>query len=209
MKSGEQSIGGADRQPPSGAADWLGRAMAMLATLVKWVFYAAVILVALYVLWRSRAELLAALRDFLQGWREFWQRLFGGKTVPGDATEPAGASPKQPLRRPFADFADPFASGMADRCSAEELVRYSFEALEAWATEHGCPRGPDHTAHEFAQEVGERSEPLSRPAQRLADLYCRAAYARGTLPPESTNHLKRLWRRLRRSRSLLPPQQDH
>ena len=86
---------------------------------------------------------------------------------------------------------------MADRCSPDELVRYSFEALEAWGREHGWARGPEQTPHEFAHEIGTRVHALSTDVRRLADLYCRVAYAGHTLPARSVAPLKELWRELR------------
>ncbi len=174
-----------------------------VATLLKWIFYIAVALIGIYWLWRRRAEVLAALQGLLRGWGEFWQRLFGRrpKTV-GQATA-AGEGLKQPLPRRFADFTDPFAAGTVDRYSPDELVRYSFEALEAWAREHGCPRHPEQTPHEFARIVGTRATSLARHTRSLADLYCRLAYAPGpfcrghTGPAASAGPLKQLWQQLR------------
>ncbi|OHB81702.1 MAG: hypothetical protein A2V98_00980, partial [Planctomycetes bacterium RBG_16_64_12] len=172
-----------------GAGSWVG-------TLFKWIFYGVLLLAIGYWLWRSRAEVLRAIKRFLQAWREFWQRLLGRK--PAAAEQPASSEQgtKGPRARRFADFADPFASGMADRCSPDELVRYSFEALEAWAREHGWPRGPEQTPHEFAQEIGARVSSLSQDVRRLADLYCRVAYAPDTLPQVSIAPLRQLWREL-------------
>ena len=56
--------------------------------------------------------------------------------------------------RPFADFRNPFADGSAAGRSPDDLVRYSFAALEAWAFEHDLPRRPDETPLEFADRVG-------------------------------------------------------
>ena len=52
---------------------------------------------------------------------------------------------RQPMWRRFADFSDPFAAGTAGRYPPEELVRYTFEALEAWARDNGQPRLPEQT----------------------------------------------------------------
>jgi hypothetical protein len=185
-----------------------------IVTLLRWIFYGVILLIGVYWLWRSRAEVLAALQGLLQGWREFWQKLFGGGREP---TESAGTDRRlvaadgglnRPSPRPFAAFADPFASGAAGRYSADELVRYSFEALEAWAREHGCPRQPQQTPHEFARHLGARVASLSRHVRSLADLYCRVAYAPGRLPSEgdedaalsghgeSVGSLKELWQQL-------------
>ena len=60
----------------------------------------------------------------------------------------------------------------------------------------GAPRHPDQTAHEFAQQVGILAEPLARDARLLADLYCRVAYAPGTLPRSSLRPLEAFWRNL-------------
>lgn len=188
----------ADGQPPPASSDGLFGSFAWLKRLFRWLLWAVLALVGLYWLWRSWPAVVAGLRDFWQGLRELWGRLFGGTPQVRQAAEVVDEQPRRPLR-PFAAFADPFAAGTAARLSPDELVRYSFEALEAWAREHDCPRNPDQTPHEFAREVGGHTEQLSRPAQRLADLYCRVAYAPGSLSPESTDPLKRLWRRLRRT----------
>ncbi|MEE8451563.1 MAG: DUF4129 domain-containing protein [Thermoguttaceae bacterium] len=164
-----------------------------LVTLIKWLFYAGLI----YCLWHYRHELLAMAADLMRQLREFWQNLWGGKSKPDEeaATEETPAAPLP--SKPFASFDDPFTSGMAERCTEDELVRYTFEALEAWAREHDCGRESEQTPHEFARNVGVRCAALSGHAQRLADLYCRVAYARGSLPPNSTGHVRRLWEQLR------------
>jgi len=194
-ESAERSDGGRSRpQPPPPmvphelpvpTAGWL-------VTLIKWLFYAALI----YCLWHYRHELLAMAGDLVRQLREFWQNLLGGKSKP-DETAPTEDRPPSPSpSKPFASFANPFASGMAEQCTADELVRYTFEALEAWSREAGCGRKPEQTPHEFAQNVGIRCEPLGRHAQRLADLYCRVAYARDSLPEDSSRHVRRLWEQL-------------
>jgi hypothetical protein len=146
-----------------------------------------------------RADLGATLGGFLRGWRAFWQNLFGRGRKEADETAAAEDGPKQPVLRPLAAFADPFATGVADRYSPDELVQYSFEALEAWAREHGCVREPDQTPHEFARNVGAREESLAREARLLADLYCQVAYAPGTVPAASVERLRPLWEQLRLS----------
>ena len=70
-------------------------------------------------------------RNFVRSLQEFWARLFGGTR---DAAEPDSAEATAAVAppRPFADYADPFATGEAERWSREELLRYSFQAFEAW-----------------------------------------------------------------------------
>jgi hypothetical protein len=100
-------------------------------------------------------------------------------------------------RRAFAEFPDPFATGAAGRHRPNDLVKYSFEAFEAWARERGCPRSPDQTPHELARNVGVHAASLARDARRLADLYCLVAYTPLSLPPESVEQLREFWQQLR------------
>ncbi len=75
-------------------------------------------------------------------------------------------------------------------------MRYSFEALEAWAREHELSRTPEETALEFARRIGEATPPLDADVKRLAGLYVRAAYARGQLTPTAVPALRQFWERL-------------
>jgi hypothetical protein len=85
---------------------------------------------------------------------------------------------------------------MADQVSSEQLVRYLFEALEAWGRDQGFPRQADQTPIEFARSAAQ-SKPLRHLATHLADLYCEAAYAPGRLKIIDTVPLQELWRALR------------
>jgi hypothetical protein len=143
--------------------------------------------------WR---QLVEEMRGILLGLRRFWKRLFGGKPRPIGSVAAQPAAVAVPRTKAFADYSDPFATGVAEQLSPDELIRYSFEALEAWAREHGCARSPDLTPHEFAHQVGEREAGLARGARTLASLYCRVAYAPGTLPPADWGPLCEFWRQL-------------
>ncbi len=164
-----------------------------LLALAKWLLYAIVLVVGLVWLWRNRAAVLAGLRELAEFWRNLFHRR--QKTSDEEADEAAKASVTPP--KPFADYADPFTTGAASRQSADQLVRYSFEALEAWARQRECGRLPDQTPHEFAAQVGTCVTPLAEDAQELADLYCLVAYAPDTLPIESVEPLRHLWHQLR------------
>jgi len=157
-----------------------------LMGILKWVFYGALIGIALWWSWRYRAGLIQWLRDLLQGWG-----FFGRQRRPDEA---AIAAPT-PLKS-FLDFSDPFASGMAGRMTLQDLVRYSFEALEAWARDNGCPRGADETPLEFARHLGSSVEHLAKPARALAEMYSVVAYSTGTLPPTAEGHLRKFWETL-------------
>src|SRR5207237_6694670 len=118
-------------------------------------------------------------RDLLNALAAFWQSLFGGGRRT-EAVEPEDEVPVEvvPRPRPFADFRNPFADGSAAGQSPEELVCYSFTALEAWACERDLSRRIDETPLEFADRLSERVPALGANAQQLALLYARLAYAR-------------------------------
>jgi hypothetical protein len=177
------------RQIMQQAASWL-------PTLLKWLFYLILLAIAAYFIWRHWEKVRAFLVQFFNEMRELWDKLFGRKSQVGEEAAAAAEGPKARPPRPFSDFADPFAAGLATRWSTNELVKYSFEAFEAWAREHDCPRPPDQTPHEFAALVAAREAPLARDARNLADLYCHAAYAKDSLPDSSVAHMKQLWQNL-------------
>jgi len=182
--------------PTAGSVPQYRLAAQSMFDIVKWAFYAVPLLVALYVAWRSREELARMLRSLLELWGDLRRWLFGGGVRPKvAAVEEPSEAPPVALRR-LAEFVDPFAAGTAHQLPPDELVRYSFEALEAWGRQSGCPRQPDQTAHEFAQQVGLLAEELAHDARRLADLYSRAAYAPGSLSAASVKPLARLWQKL-------------
>ena len=168
-----------------------------LGGLVKLIYWAVVILVVGYLLWRYRSQVLNALQNFFQSLRDLWNRLFGGWGEGPAADQPAAAGPVQTPPRPFSAYPDPFLTGMAERWSPDELVKYSFEALEAWARERGCPRAPDQTPYEFARRVAARETSLGKDVVRLSELYNVSAYAQRTVPPSGVSQLRRLWEALR------------
>jgi hypothetical protein len=162
----------------------------------KWLLYGALALLAIFALWSRRDKLLAALGNLGRWLEKFWHNLLAGK-VSGASLDQEQAGPGNATQRRFADFHDPFAAGIAGRYRPEELVRYTFEALEAWARDHGHPREPEQTPHEFARRLAAQVSALGDDAGQLADLYCQVAYAPGTLSAAPVAGLSHLWQQLR------------
>ncbi len=179
--------------PPSRISQWLSQISPNLAQIIQWIFYLLVIgaLVALAVIYRT--QLLAAWKKLLAELRALWARWFAGPQPAAAAEQVAAAMPP----RPFSTFADPFTSGMAGQVSLAELVRYTFEALEAWGREHNAPRSAGQTAHEYARDLGEVHQPLAREVRFLAELYGQLAYAQSLAREASVEPLRSLWRRMR------------
>lgn len=158
--------------------------------LLKWTIWIVLLAVVIYWLW-TRSE---RVREFFRQLAAMWAELLAwlsGKRRPaeGDTAE----TPAETGHRPFSAYPDPFLTGHADEWPIERLVRYSFEALEAWARENGCPRRPEQTPHEFAEQIAAQVPSLAREARRLAGLYSRVAYARGRLPAANVELLRTFW----------------
>ncbi|MFN0018750.1 MAG: DUF4129 domain-containing protein [Pirellulaceae bacterium] len=162
-----------------------------LGTILKWLFYLAIAIAAVVFAYIYRKELIAAWNKLLAELRALWERWFGAK--------PQAESPEQAILaappRTFSSYADPFTSGMAARVPLPELVRYSFEALEAWGRDHSSPRATGQTPHEFAQQLGDLDVTVSREVKQLADLYCQIAFAR-SLPAGGVELVRVFWQRM-------------
>jgi len=174
---------------PNMAAAW-----SWYVGIIKWAFYgviAAIVVAWLIFHWRTVVEWLQSL---LNGWRDLWGLLFGRRK---EERESGALVESRPLRS-FSEFSDPFAQGVAATWQPAEVVRYSFEALEAWGHDNGWPREPDQTAHDFASKIAMNVEPLAGPARTLAELYSWAAYSPRTLPRASAERLREFWQTLLR-----------
>src|SRR5262245_4668432 len=177
----------------------IGNALSRVAGVLKWLVFGVLAVIVVFVIFRHGLQflsnfmpwaknLLAAIDAWLKG-------LWGTKE--GGVKEVAVSAPVAvDARVPFAAFSNPFAEGTADGRSPEELVRYSFEALEAWAGDRDRERRADETPVEFAGRLGADFTWLRDDAQQLAGLVARLVYADGTLPKDARDSLDRFWDRL-------------
>jgi hypothetical protein len=173
-----------------------------LGSLFKFLYYLFFIVLVGYLLWRYHSAVLGALRDFVQALRDFWADLFGGGQTEEETADPASTAADAAEPPPgFSDFQDPFATGAAARYTPQQLLTYSFQALEAWGREHGCARHAEQTPHEYAGYLARHRSSVGREARNLAELYCFEAYSGDTLPREQVDGLRSLWDVLRREQA--------
>jgi hypothetical protein len=184
--------------PPRGSSppELLPSAASGLAPLLKKIvlglFGLLLALVLLRALLAFLANFTAWARALLDAWDAFWRGV--QRLVPKARTEADEAVPAPRPPRPFATFTDPFASGQAGGMSPEELVCYSFEALEAWARERGLPRAPGETALEFVERLSEEFPALEAGVRQLGTTYAAVAYSRlPSVPPGDRAMLRELW----------------
>ena len=161
--------------------------------IIKILFYIAIALVAIYLLIRYRKELMAALRSFIRELQALWDWLRGHRQrKEAGAVESTDQTPAR-VYRPFASYSNPFTASRAGDWTAEQIVRYSFDALEAWAREMGRARQEHETPNEFTRSLGKQSKQLASSLRRMGRLYSRAAYAPGSLPESCLEDVRGFW----------------
>lgn len=195
-KTGDNSGPPDQPQAPPDVVPWLSQASEKL----KWVIFAILALVTVVFILRGGLRYLANFtewaRRLLESLRAFWQRLFGSPER--EAAKSAAAKIVPPKAVPFHAFANPFANDRAETMAPADLVRYSFEALEAWAVGRNCGRGAQETPIEFTLRLADEVVSLENETKRLGILYARVLYARGALTPDWRGTLEEVWQRLDR-----------
>jgi len=166
-----------------------------IANILKWIIYGVLLAAIAYAVWKNRTQLAEAWRDFWRRLLDFWHGLFGGRADRSGSTAESELAASEVQRR-FSDYFNPFSTAAAGEWPPVELVRYTFEALEAWAVEHGCPRLSEQTPLEFTNRLATNLPASSDDLRLLAELYCQAAYTENELPPTGLSRLSRLWSNL-------------
>ena len=161
--------------------------------LLRIALYAALVLVILIVTWKYKERLFGVLREFCRALQEFWRSLFASRHAEPHQKEPGIA---ERAAHPFAAFSNPFASGEAGRMSLQELIVYSFNGLEAWATERRCGRRPDQTPFEFSEQLGEQAPELAFEVGQVTRLYVQVAFAKAASPAGCEPVLEALWNKM-------------
>jgi hypothetical protein len=198
-RSSEDTRGSA-RSPSNNPISGFLSKLGPLATLLKWIVFGVLALVVLFLLFRSGLRFLAnftewarRLLDALEAW---WQGLFGRRPTNTRAVAEIEEAESRTPPRPFSSYVNPFLDGRAEHLAPNELARYSFEALQAWAWERRLGREPQETPLEFASRIADEVPALEAEARGVAGLYARAAYARGRLTNGALPILRRFWERL-------------
>ncbi len=160
-----------------------------LGSLFRFIVLTICLLAILWFGFKHREQILPWIRSFLAELADFWNRLWNRKTKSQTTAAPIvkGLSSKQIDLPGFSKYTNPFGNQNAEQWSADKIVKYTFEALEAWARDRNCERKPDETALEFADAISANQPSLRKEAIHLANLYSRLAYAGGTSPATRGN----------------------
>jgi len=170
----------------------ISAALGGLGGLLKLLLYLAAAAFIIFMAWKHRRELIAAIHDILQQLRELLARLFGSRSnAAASADEESKPATKQ--QRRFADFRNPFATGDYKRIPPDELVRYTFDAFEAWARDGGYARSPDQTPAELVRFAAPPGSSLQEPARLMLRIYCETAYGAAAIDAETAYSLREFW----------------
>lgn len=172
----------------------LGNVLEKITTFLKWLIFIVLALVVLAFVFRGvlrhLGQFMPWANNLLESLYAWWASLWGEKE---EIITDVEVVPTKPRPRPFISFSNPFADGTAEGRSIEELVEYSFQALEAWANDRNHARRTDETALEFASRLTNTFPGLKGEAQKLSILVVRLAYANGTLPQNTRETLEFFW----------------
>jgi hypothetical protein len=200
-KGGQGKSGGSSAPqsaPARSPTNWLTN-LGVFGVVLKWVVLIIAGLLIAFIVLRSLLQFLAGFTDWasrlLQSLQSWWNRIFGwwDRAKPTHETTPL-ATFRAP--RPFAVFANPFLNGQAHGMTPEEVVRYTFEAVEAWAAGRALNRRPEETPLEFAARIGEELPAFVDQLDQLTTLYARMAYGGVRLPNAVLPALQQLWEQL-------------
>ena len=141
---------------------------------------------------RQRNLILSAVKSVLESVAQFFRNLFGFRFATKSVAATKNSS--RQIHQPFAAFQNPFLSGKENSWSQARLILYSYDALRAWAEEHGIEPRPEQTAREFCAELASRFPEINLELNRLSFFYGRAAYGTAALANQNLEPVKKLWR---------------
>jgi len=156
-------------------------------------YLAGAVLIGWWVI-RQRDLIRQIARSFLAALAQFFRDFFMlGSRVKLTTDKREEQTPRQ---RPFAAYLSPFLTRKDKLWTAEQLILYSYEALQAWAMEQGIPSRPQQTAREFCLLLGETFPDAAAELNRLSFLYGHAAYGNAVPAGCDLEPVKKLWRYL-------------
>jgi hypothetical protein len=149
------------------------------------------IVIAIYGLIRYHRDLLQVLLAIVRSILAVFG--FGWGNKPGEAKEAAADVKPEPERRPFSSYVNPFDAGMDQQLTPDDLVIYSFEALEAWAYEQQIARAEHETPTEFVARIGDARTELGPDAARMVSYFVAIIYGQRGFKSEVLPPLREFW----------------
>lgn len=163
--------------------------------LMRAAFWIVVVVVVGGWIIRNRALLLEIARSIIAAIDQFykWFVHLVPRRMPVKESMPVLTRPRLSS---FAEYKNPFFTDKEHAWPPEQIIVYSYEAVQVWAMEHGATARPEETAREFCGRLGGQYPEFNAQFNHLARLYAYAAYGL-RLPPESDlEPVRELWRHL-------------
>ncbi len=160
-------------------------------SLLKGLLILAVVLCLSYLLFRHRHALAAMASALWHAIMDFIGKLRPSRGTSREASPSPCPQPPKPKR--FTEYTNPFATGKHLTWTPQELVVYSFEALQAWAREHGVESRPEQTPTEYCRQLGASIPTLIPLADPFIVLYGHAVYATRMPTHYDPKTIQRLW----------------
>lgn len=184
-ESGQQSQSGSGRS-------WFSNLNLNLGETIKWITIAILLLVVVGYLILHPGE----LRAFIEAIKKFFATLFGKK--------PKQVKPK-PKRLPslevpqkaFRDYPNPFESSAG--WSPERIVGHTYQALRAWAREHGQGVDDETTPDELAAKLLLVNESVGQGSRALAMMVNRLLFSGWQPKSDDVKQLRSLWQSMLRT----------
>ncbi|QDV58070.1 DUF4129 domain-containing protein [Rosistilla oblonga] len=179
----QQGNSASEPPPPPTSDGWkMPNFLSKLSELLRFLIFALLAGIVAFYAMRHWDEIVGWLRELFNGW--------GGNdaTEPPPETAKAIAPPAPP--RPFSAYANPLDDASI---SMERAVVVSFNALNAWAREHDCPRPDQLTPTEFTQLLGGRFPEQARNIMLTAEMYNVVVYGNRNVNPAHRKTLQSLW----------------
>jgi Ca2+/Na+ antiporter len=146
-----------------------------LSGIIKWLTILGLLLVIVIYALRHPDEVATMWLELLN----FFRTLFGGSRQSQESSEKAPSTKPVPAPQvfpAFASFADPFRTSSV-RWKSIDLMRHTFDALQAWARETDMPRTDQETPEEFLRRLARKYPSDAGLLTSFAQLYNRSAYA--------------------------------
>jgi len=175
---------------PHGMPELSGAASEIYSWLRPLFWLAVIILAAWLVLFKYRATIWQACRNIWASILKFFADLFGGFRSTEKTVVAASGPPKA---QPFKRFKNPFLTGGDRIWSPEQLIIYSYEALQSWAVDQVENKGSPQTPRELCEQLGEELPEAKAELDHLAYLYVHVVYGASLPPSYDPEKLRRVW----------------
>jgi hypothetical protein len=145
----------------------------------------------IWLLVRFRKVIADMVRKFLTAVRDFFRKLFRFRRRPPVPVAGSVASTLAP--EPFMSYENPFVTGKENIWPREHLLRYTYQAVLAWAKERGIEIKPQQTPREFCSRLIEHFPDVGPELERFSRYCSHAAFAKQLPDDFETESLRRLW----------------